>query len=459
MAYRHLALVHGALGAASKRNEYLEKAMSLKDRLSERERYVIEASYYYASEETLDKSLEACQKLLELYPDDTFVNGSVAVSYYNLGKQEEAIPYYEKATKGGSEYAPSYTQLASCYRSIGENDKAKDILENYLENIGENAHIHWGLAYHYRLIGEYELSLAEAEQALALDPSHFLSIRAQALVYQSQNDLKKAENTYWKLMEFTEPRARYEGRNGLCSLYLLWGKYEKAKSWLNSGIDAARENNFKWAESEWHSDLAFIHIQTDTPELALRECEEARESALQASAGSLRYQRTALWRKGLALLANRSLDEAQETADGLKEFIESGLLKKEIRLYYHLLGRIEEERDNYSSAIDLLHQALSLYPDLPEFIDSLALVYYKTGDLKKAREQYEKIISLTPGGVWYGDLYSKAFYWLGKIHEQQGDSAKAIENYEKFLELWKDSDPSLPEKDDALTRLSALKNQ
>jgi serine/threonine protein kinase/Tfp pilus assembly protein PilF len=457
MAYRHLALAYGALGLAPKRNEYLEKAMALKDRLSEKERYVIEGTYYYASEETYDKALTAYQKLLELYPDDTFVLGNVGVSYFNLDQREDAIPYYEKAIKAGLEFAPAYTQLASCYRSIGENDKVKDVFDYYLENIGDNTLIHWGLAHHYRLIGEYNLSLAEAEKALALDPTHILSFTTQALVYRNQNDLKKAENTYWKLMELTEPRARYEGRNGLCSLDLLWGKYEKAKSWLNSGINSAREMNVKWPESEWHSDLAYIHIQTDNPKHALRECEEARESAMQASAASLRHQRIAMWRKGLALLANQSLAEARNTADELKELIESGPRIKEIRLYYHLMGRIELEMGNYSSAIDLFQQALSLYPDIEEYIDSLALAYHKAGDLKKAREQYEKLISLTPGGLWYGDLYSKAFYMLGKIHEKNGDTVKAIENYEKFLDLWKDADPGLPEVDDARTRLAALK--
>ncbi|MGB6340299.1 MAG: tetratricopeptide repeat protein, partial [Candidatus Aminicenantaceae bacterium] len=107
----------------------------------------------------------------------------------------------------------------------------------------------------------------------------------------------------------------------------------------------------------------------------------------------------------------------------------------------------------------LIQQALSLTPFQRNelFIESLALAFYRSGDVKKAQEQYENLIALTPGGLFYGDIYTKSFYMLGKIYEQQGDTSKAIENYERFLDLWKDADPGMAEVEDARKRLTGLR--
>jgi tetratricopeptide (TPR) repeat protein len=137
-----------------------------------------------------------------------------------------------------------------------------------------------------------------------------------------------------------------------------------------------------------------------------------------------------------------------------------------MRYYYHLQGKIELKRENYSGAIELFKKAMSLlsfqsYPSQGQalFIDSLALAYYKAGDIDNAQEEYEKITALTTGRLHYGDIYAKSFYMLGKIYEQQGDKAKAIEHYERFLDLWKDADPGIAEIEDAKKRLAGLKSQ
>jgi tetratricopeptide (TPR) repeat protein len=160
----------------------------------------------------------------------------------------------------------------------------------------------------------------------------------------------------------------------------------------------------------------------------------------------------------------KAMDEAQRAADDLKEMIEKGMNKKLMRYYYHLTGRIELEMRNFSKAIKYFKEALSLLSYGPltkraDFIDSLALAYYKSGDIEKALEEYERITKLTTGRLNYGDTYAKSFYMLGKIYEEQGDATKAIEHYEKFLDLWKDADPGIAEVEDARERLTGSKGQ
>ncbi len=155
------------------------------------------------------------------------------------------------------------------------------------------------------------------------------------------------------------------------------------------------------------------------------------------------------------------LDEAQKVADELKELIEKSIYKKNIRLYYYFMGRIELEKENFQEAIEYFKEAFSLFAHGPLVqnaadIEPLALAYYKTGNIDEAREHYEWITSLTWGRSGSGDIYAKSFYMLGKIYQEQGKKNKAIENYEKFLDLWKDADPGLTEVEDAKKQLAEL---
>ena len=179
---------------------------------------------------------------------------------------------------------------------------------------------------------------------------------------------------------------------------------------------------------------------------------------------SITPQIEALHLKGLSHLEMKSVDEAQRISDELKKFIENWINNKLMRYYYHLMGMIELDKENIPKAIEYFKEALSLLSYGPltrraDFIEPLALAYYKSGDLEKAREEYERITSLTTGRLWWGDLYAKSFYMLGKIYEDQGNKSKAIEHYEKFLDLWKDADPGIAEVEDAKKRLAGLKGQ
>ena len=45
---------------------------------------------------------------------------------------------------------------------------------------------------------------------------------------------------------------------------------------------------------------------------------------------------------------------------------------------------------------------------------------------------------------------------MGNILQELGQNEDAIQNFKIFLELWKDSDPDLPEKTNAQKQLSFL---
>ena len=461
MAYRSMAWAYSGLGYSSEIKKYFQKALELSDRVSDRERYIIQGDYYWRSEKTYDKAIEVYNKLLELYPDDVIGNQNLGYIYSGLEQWDNAIERSEVNIRNKAETFYSYTNLAIAYGAKGFYNKAQEILEYYLNNFSDNASIRWRLARTYLCQGKYDLALVEVDKAFSLAPTDYDNFWMKGDIYHCKGDLITAEKEYQKLLELEEQAAHLYGRDRLAALYLLQGRFEKSKNQIKQGIELAKKPGEKRWKSDFHSYLAYMHLKSGNPEEALKECQKAWSSAVEAESPS--WQRSALHYKGLTYLEMNSIDEAQRTADELKELIQKGMNRKIMRLYYHLIGMIELKRDNFAPAIEYFKKALSLSYSTSNmqalYIDSLASAYYQSGDVEKAREEYEMIISLTLGRLYYGDIYAKSFYMLGRIYQQKGWAGKAIEHYDKFLHLWKNADPGIPEIIDAQKRLTALQTQ
>jgi tetratricopeptide (TPR) repeat protein len=464
-AYRNLSIAYSNLGFRAEQKKFLQKAMELSDRISERERYRIEAEYYSYSERTYDKAIEAYNRLLQLYPEAGYARNNLGIKYRDLEQWDKAIEQFQWHIQNKVEYYQPYVNLAVSYRAKGWYEKAREVFQNYLDSQSDHPGVRLHLAINYLCQGKYDLALVEAEKSLALNPVFYLNQRLKADIFHCRGSFTEAENEYQKLIEYEEPAAHAWGLAKLGSLYFTQGRFKEAKELLELGIDWAKSVGEQWAESNFHWYLGYAHLKSGNPEMALKEFEKSFSGYVEAE--SFGGQILVLYLKGVAYLEMNSIQQAQKTATELKKLIEEGMNRKAIRYYDHLIGRIELKKNNFSIAFENIQKAISLmsfqyYVTGEEhalFIEPLALAYYKQGEFKKAQQEYERIIFLTSGRLGYGDIYAKSFYMLGKIYEQQGDTAKAIEYYEKFLDLWKDADPGLPEVDDARSRLAELKGE
>jgi serine/threonine protein kinase/Flp pilus assembly protein TadD len=461
LSYNFLAWALATLGYSYEVKEYFEKSFELRNRVSEREKYLIEGDYYYYFE-VFDKAVEAYLKLLEIYPDDWAGNLDLGVVYRDTEQWDLAIERFEflKQMKDDSPY--TYTNLCVVYRAKGLYDKSRETLEYYLAHFGENDWITLHSARNFLCQGELELALAEAEKALSSDPADYDNIRSRGSINLFRGDLKAAENDFNRLIESAEDIYHLQGISNLALLDLLQGRLEQAKKRIDQGIKKAEQ----MGDAGWTAGLlrlrAYINSNSGRFEEALKEIDRAEKIYLEEWGVRRSWM---LYSKGFIYLALGSVDDAQKTGEELRELTEKDMNKNLKRWYDILAGLIEQKRGNFSGAIDYFQKAVSLLPNQRTlggeshalFIDSLAFAYYRAGDLDKAREEYEKILSLTTGRYGYGDIYAKSFYMIGKIHEQQGETVRAIDQYEKFLDLWKDADPGLPEVEDAKNRLVGLK--
>jgi len=456
-AYNELSIKYSELGMRSEEKKYLQKAFELRDRVSDKERYVIEGNFYLYSEKTYDKAIEALNKLLELYPENSDGINLLGWTYLQLEKWDKVIEILNVDVRNKVKFIGSYNIISSAYRAKGLYEKAIEVLEFYRDNISDYASVHRSLARTYLCQGKYDLAFMEADKAS--------SSYMKASIYCCRGEFLKAEKEILLYLDKADVTSKLTGLDLMGAIYLAQGKFRKAEEANKQTLKLASEIGEKIQQSYSHYVLAYTYLKSGEPDRAIEEIEKAW--ILSVEEEDLQLQRRSLFSKGLIYLEMGLLDKALQTAEELKRLIDSGMNKKAIRYYHHLMGLLMLKNEDFSEAIELFNKALSflsfqrgIFNDKHAlFIEPLALSYYKSGNLERAIEEYERIISLTTGRLYHGGIYAKSFYMLSKIYEEKGWKGKAIEHYEKFLDLWKDADEGLPEVEDAKERVAGLKGQ
>jgi len=468
MAYRSMAMAYNNLALFSEKTRYLQKAFELKDRLSDRERYLIEAESYRYSETTYDKAIEAYEKLLDLYPTDDIANTNLGILYVNTEQWDKAIECLNVLIQNKDESIFPYVNIAEPLRAKGMYEKAGKMLEGYIHDIHDSDDIRMELSWNFFLQGDYERALDEADKGLSLDPENMWLLDYKGSIYVGKEEFDNAEEQYLKVLESKELGHHLYTRIALGSSYMLRGEFDRAREHYEKGLELAERLGDNWWKACFYIWRSYSYLKSGHPKEALKDCDMGWNAA-QGSDDSLKWKRRALYYKGRAYLMMDSIEDTRTAAADIEALVDQGANKKDIRYAQHLLGLIELKRKNYAKAIDYFTQAISLLPyehsitpfanDQAHFAEPLASAYFESGDSEKAREEYEKILAFNMGKLYTGDIFARSLYWLGRIYEQEGDPEKAIEHYVKFINLWKDADPGLDEATDAEKRLAALKNQ
>ena len=463
MAYRAMAIANLDMGYMSEYRKFIKKAMELSDRVSVFDKYRIQTTFYSFPETRTDKAIEAFKTLLTHYPNNTGGHNNLAMIYLRLEQWDKIIAQTDVPIGWNTKWPQPYSNQARAYMAKGSYDKAREIINYYLNAISDYPPLREQLSCCYLIQGDYNSALNVMNNALQ-SSQDWRYILSKGGIYLCKGDFVSAEVEYKKLLEMEEKIASMRAWLCLGSLEISKRRFKEAEKNFRKSLEIAEEINQPYVEGLNRIILAYLHLKTGNISAALEGCETELSKGVQE--GSINRQIRVYFMKGLAHLQRDDEEEAEKSATELKSIVDQWLNKKMIRYHHLLLGLIELKEENFSKALRLFNKAILLVPfqwdfwdwldDHALFINPLAFAHYKSGNFDKAIEEYERITSLTIGRFHYGDIYVKAFYMLGKIYEQQGNVAKAIDRYEKFLSLWKDADPGIPEVEDAKLRLVAL---
>jgi len=445
LAFRTLATALRDAGRPAEALAAIRKALEFAGRLPLGERELIEGQLAFWADDHA-KAIEILEGLLKAHPGHLNAMTYLGYAYNGAGDLDKAIEYQRNVARDRNTVLDVRT-LAGYLQKKGSYREAADLLVSHLLNIEEAWNIRQFLAYDYAYLREFGLALAEARKTSQANPQ-MRSAEFEMLVFM--DDLAGAE-ALWG------PRMLLLNR-GLFEAHIDFARrdVEKARGKIDDEAAANRRLASALEKAGRHAEASAAFGEY------LRLSAESR-----ATAGGTGLPYRPIFKKRDLFVQARIqagmglTTEALKTAGELKSVIESGLNRKDLKYYEHVLGLIELAKGNPGAAVEPLASACGRLDfedfwsdEQAAFLDPYARALRESGDLAGAREIYEKITLLTTGRRHDGDIYARAHYWLGKIAGEMGDEEAERRHTRKFLALWAGADPGLPEVADATARVN-----
>jgi serine/threonine protein kinase/tetratricopeptide (TPR) repeat protein len=145
MAQFYLAAAYSNAGDMPQSNEHQTNAFRLVDRVSEFERLVISARYYWLVSGELQKAIDTFRVLIAKYPRYWGAPSELSFLYRSIGDYEKAVEEGRQAVRLGPHGEPAYRNLASAYIRSGRLADANDVLATARQQHLDGARLHYRL--------------------------------------------------------------------------------------------------------------------------------------------------------------------------------------------------------------------------------------------------------------------------------------------------------------------------
>ncbi len=404
MAYLKLGIEYWNIGETNQASQNCIAAFALRDRVSARERFQIEADYYDVTG-NLQKAEENFQLWAQTYPQDPVPLDHLGNDYLFSGQYPQALEALFEEKKLAKDGYFNYTNLVYAYLGLNRLHDARLVIEQ--------------------------------ARARGLEP---------APGYRALYTIDFLEGNLPGMQEDTSWAAGKEGW-GARSLdqqsdtEAYWGHRRRAWGLSQKAVAAVRREN----ENEMAARFMVY--------AALREAEFGN-SARAVEAANSALTLVASWDvktlAALALSRAGSTKRAQTLVDEVAKANPSDTL---LNLYWYptIQASTELHQNRPSQAIDILQAAAPYELGQPSQMGPATLypvyvrgeVYLRLGEAVSAVSEFQKLLD-HPGCVMNFLLGALAHLQLGRAYALAGDKAKSRIAYQDFFSLWKDADPDIP---------------
>jgi serine/threonine protein kinase/tetratricopeptide (TPR) repeat protein len=398
-------------------NQYLEKAYQLRDRVSERERLEISATYFRHITGEVDKRIEMTSLLTQTYPQDSNGYHLHGNSLMVAGQFEQAAEAYRKALLLDPDYSLSRANLALALIGLNRSDEAHEIIQQGIERHLDSS------GFHNRL---YLIA--------------FLKHDAQALERQVEWFSGRPEE--YQIREIQARSFAFAGRRRDASKAL-----EEAASLAEARGLPAEKARILFNEANLNATFGMTPLAEKQADLLLARLpkegisiEEVQPSLI----GQLDSQPLS-WTLALCGDASRSQSLAEDFSRKFPlDTIHNSVWVPLVRATLELKRDESNRGGGTDRAVQLLPPSRQYEAALnfrPTWVRGLAYLQAKNGALAAA--EFQRIIEHR-GWDALSPLWPMAHLGLARAAILQGEVAKGRQAYEDFFQLWQDADADLP---------------
>ena len=398
LAQAQLSGTYANTGQAALAPEWSRKAFELRDRVSERERYLISWRYYRDATQAWDRALELARSWTAAYPRESFAFNSLGGAAWTLGQYQQAIdPLRESMRLDPKSLAP-VANLVATLTSLNQFDEARKVLNDA------------------RAAGIDHFAIRQEAYILA-----FLANDTAAMTRELDGALATPEG----------PRAS----NWQPRVSVFGGRLQNAHEGFRRSVEATSRARLTELSGLYSAQDALSHA-------VLGQCTEAKREA--AAATRLSRDNFTLESAGRALAWCGDDGEASNLSRELAQRFPDAILTTRVILPV-MAAATAIRGGKPEQGLELLEPVrpfdlVAAAEFWPAYLRGEAHLQMKHG--ADAATEFRSIIDHR-GVLADAPLFPLAHLGLARALATQGDNLGAGEAYQTFLTLWRDADPDL----------------
>ncbi|HST10175.1 MAG TPA: protein kinase [Terriglobales bacterium] len=402
--YSALAGEYFDSGEPSQAAAAASKAYELRERVTDQERFQIEASYHSFATGDLEKAARAYQLWGQAVPWYGSPHANLAYMYAQIGQNDKALAESLEALRLG-ETSENYVNVTSSYVSINRLQEAKATVAQ-AESRGLNSPFNHPSLYQVAFL-EHDPAGMERELIWSKGKPQ---IEAWILYFEF------CTNSYY-------------------------GRLKQAREFTEHASAAAVARGEKEVASSYRAD-ASLH------EALFGNSALARQSIQKVLSTSVGQDVRAVAALTYAFAGDQ--EKAQALADNMaKEFPQNTIVQ--FNYLPAIRGQLAVNDNHADEALELLKPARPYELGQPAQIMLINLypvyvrgqAYLASHDGKAALAEFQEILD-HPGMSLNEPISTLAHLGVARAYAAQGEKDRARTAYQEFLALWKDADPGIP---------------